>query len=140
MKIRLLSLVLAVLLVFPGAAFAENYFPQDNIFAKYSTDSLYLFKTMIETVLATREDRDKAVTVPMGYFTVGVDIPAGYYTIIDVEDKITSCFSVHKDGERVFVQRIADGAQLGKFTLAEGYTVMIENGPVIFTKYKGLGF
>ena len=140
MKIRLLSVVLILLLAFSGAAFAQDYFPQDNIFAEYSTDSLYLFKSMIDVVLASREDKDKAVTVPIGIYTVGIDIPVGYYTIIDVQDKIVSCFSVHKDGTRTFVQRIGDGAQLGKIALSDGQVVLIENGPVIFTKYKGLGF
>lgn len=139
MIIRLLSLVLAVLLVFPGAAFSEDYEPLENIFAESSTRDLLLMKTMIEVELASREDKDISVSVPSGIYTVGVDIPEDVYTIIG-DDTVSSIKVFDCNRRTVISETLYKDQRLGRTDLLYGYKVQITGGSLLFTRYKGLGF
>lgn len=139
MKIRLLSLVLAVLFTFPGAAFSEDYKPLENKLAGTSTRDLLLLKTMVEVELASREDKDISVSVPSGIYTVGVDIPEDVYTIIG-DDAVSSIKVIDYNGRTVIYETLYKDQRLGRTDLLYGFKVQITGGPLLFTKYKGLGF
>lgn len=146
-SVRLLSLVLALLLAFTGAAVAETEgteteteTEQVNMFREYSTEELLAMKIMLETEIASRDDvKDFKVTVPMGRYIVGVDIPARAYALacpdarahIIVRDQI---------GKKVYELKLNKGAVYGKLDLLDGYTVEIVENNFVFTPYKGLGF
>lgn len=142
MKIRLLSLVLAVLLVFPGAAFAENTDEWTNIFADYSIDTLYALRVILDTEIASRENKDKEVTVPVGQYIVGIDIPEGIYTITSTATDygFSAVHVFNQKRDIVLWETISEGEQIGKIELLYGYQIEISSVPVIFTTYKGLGF
>lgn len=142
--IRLLSVVLAFSLFFSGAALAEAdlFTTLKSTFEQVSTDDLLIFKSMIEVELATREDKGMEVTVPAGIYYVGIDIPAGVYTIIDTSNSYLGArFCVYDAYGYINInEHLSQGSQIGKVVLNSGEKVKIENAPVIFTKYKGLGF
>lgn len=142
MKIRLLSLVLAVLLAFPGAAFAENAKGLTNIFSDYSIDTLYVLRVILDTEIASRENKDKEVTVPIGQYIVGIDIPEGIYTITGASTSLysSSVRVFDQKGNKVLWETISEGEQIGKIELLYGYQVNIEYESVVFSTYKGLGF
>jgi len=139
MKIRLLSVVLVLLLAFPGAAFSEDYGPLENALAETSTRDLLLLKTMVEVELASREDKDMSVSVPSGIYTVGVDIPEDVYTIIG-DDAVSSIKVIDYNGRTVIYETLYKEQRLGRTDLLYGFKVEITGGPVLFTRYKGLGF
>jgi len=140
MKIRLLSVVLAVLLVFPGAAFAEIYeWPElKAAFSECTIEMLYSIKTLLDTEIASREDKDKEVVVPVGEYIVGDDIPAGVYTVT-TGDHYTS-IEIFDNEKRVQDFDFMDAGTIGKLTLKNGQRVVIEYQSVTFSTYKGLSF
>lgn len=144
MKIRLLSLVLAVLLVFPGAAVAEVYeWPElKAAFSECTIEMLYSIKTLLDTEIASREDKDKEVPVPVGTYIVGDDIPAGTYTVTGASNSFLSSTVrvLDQNGKKISWAAISNGEQIGKLVLLSGYQIEIEDGAVIFSTYKGLGF
>lgn len=141
MKIRLLSVVLAVSLFLSGAALAEAdaFASLQSSFEQVSTSDLLMLKTMLEVEIASREDKDMEVTVPAGIYYVGIDIPVGVYTIIG-EDTVASVKVLDLNGVKIISETLYKEQMLGRTDLAFGYKVEIHGGPVIFTKYKGLGF
>jgi hypothetical protein len=93
-----------------------------------------------ETTVSTSITIDKEVTVPVGTYIVGEDIPAGNYTIRCAED---DCFSFDvrtATGKLVFSEFVYSGDHIGKVILQNGNKVEIEFNAVIFAPYKGLGF
>jgi hypothetical protein len=144
MKIRLLSVVLAVSLFLSGAALAEAdaFASLQSTFEQVSTSDLLMLKTMLEVEIASREDKNMEVTVPAGIYYVGVDIPAGIYTIIDTSDSYLGArFCVYDPNGYINInEHLSKGSRIGKVELNLGDKVKIENHPVIFTTYKGLGF
>jgi len=146
MKIRLLSLVLAVLLVFPGAAFAENGNPYDayitywkELFGTCSTDLLLQVKSVIDVELASREDLNKEVDVPQGLYIIGIDIPAGTYTIT-AAGEIAMVTLYTSDDNLITMHSMYEGEAIGKIDLQFGQKIEITGSAVVFSTYKGLGF
>lgn len=138
LSIRFLSLFFSLMLLFPAAASAEVENPLEGV----SLDELIAGKLLIEAEIATREGEFKTVTVPIGKYYVGLDIPAGVYTLTGAEGGwLSSEVSVYDpSGDRVFWGLISAGEQIGKLELLYGYQVEIETEAVIFSTYKGLGF
>lgn len=139
--VRFLSVVLAVSLFLSGAAMAEAdmFAALKNSFAQVSTADLLMLKSMLEVEIASREDKDKEVTVPAGIYYVGVDIPIGIYTIIGA-DTVASVKIRDHNGLQILSETLYKDQMLGRTDLAFGYKVEIHGGPVIFSNYKGLGF
>lgn len=142
MPVRLLSLVLVFALAFPGAAFALSEMPASNPFADYSIENLYMLKSMIDVEIASRETKEKSVTIPMGQYKVGLDIPSGNYTIIGSALQYGySRFRLYSpNGELIISELVAKDEIIGKVVLDYGCTVLINLDQVTFTTYKGFGF
>ena len=146
MPIRLLSVVLAVLLVFPGTAFAENensyeeYLQYWNdLFGACPTDLLLQVKSVIEVELASREDMNKEVIVPQGLYTIGIDIPTGTYTIT-ASGEIAMVTLYTSDDHIITVHSMYENEAIGRIDLMFGQKIEIKGSTVVFSKYKGLGF
>lgn len=133
MKIRLLSLVLAVLLVFPGAAFAEINFDD------YSVEELIALKTQIHTEIINRTKDEKSVRVPMGSYTVGIDIPAGTYMLIGGSD-ISMITVYSENGELLTIHSMYLDDNVGRIDFLKGQRIEINGGAIVFSAYRGLGF
>lgn len=142
MKIRLLSLVLAVLLVFPGAAYAVNVDAFTNMFSEYSTEALLALRVFLDTEIASRDNTDKEVTVPVGVYIVGLDIPAGVYTIHNGNKVLdySSVWHYSSSGLLLNAYTFSGDDYIGKIELEHGQKLDIMSGPVIMSTYKGLGF
>lgn len=133
MKIRLLSLVLAVLLVFPGAAFAEINFDD------YSVEELIALKTQIHTEIINRTREEKSVRVPMGSYTVGVDIPAGTYMLICGSD-IAMLTLYSAEGDIITFHSLEFQDTVGRIDFENGQKIEMLYGDIVFSAYRGIGF
>lgn len=143
-----LSLVLAISVPFSTvcadedmAIYKETVQYWKDFFCTSSTDTLLDIRSMIDMELASREGLDKEVIVPAGIYTVGVDIPVGTYTIKGQKDNTYSSVEIcDTSGNYLLNEFLISDAQLGRVDLQWGYIIRIAHDPVIFAKYKGLGF
>lgn len=76
------------------------------------------------------------VEVPVGEYVVGIDIPAGTYTLT-TEAAFMSEIHVN-DGEQYY--GITSNDKVGKIVLNEGDTVKIQFGSMFFSTYVGLNW
>lgn len=155
---RTMSLILtaALLLVaFPAAAAS---LPDVDLSA-LSFDDLLALRAQIDAALWA-SDEWQEVTVPVGVYEIGVDIPVGYWTIrpvdghtayitwgsalisggtdIDYHDRIAkSTITSPSDGYAKF-----NTVESASWELTDGTYLLIEDAAVIFTPYTGpaLGF
>lgn len=133
---KIVALLLAVLIClgsFPAFA--------DVDLSGYTQEELLALREAIKQELLKR-GIEKEVTVPIGMYEVGVDIPAGTYTlkpngfsVIEVWKSISSKNSMFYEG----VSEI-DNESIGKLILIEGNIVEITYGSFVFSPYQGLGF
>lgn len=132
MPVRVLSLVLAVILFVPIVAHAEIDL------SEYSTTELIILITQANTELFSRENAK--FSVPMGEYIIGVDIPAGTYTLT-IEGLVGNIAMYSEDGRILDSYLLMDGRDtVGKVELQVGQRIEISNGPITFSTYKGLGF
>lgn len=136
-----ISILLTLIISVPVLVSAETEDP----FAEFTTEELLLLKSLVEDSLAQRmggnagQAMQKDVTVPVGKYTVGEDIPAGTYTVIS-SDRLAYVTVYSSSGKRLSSDGIDDGATIGKLVLENGQLVEVEYASVVFTAYKGLGF
>lgn len=92
--------------------------------------------------LGKRGFASKDVTVPVGTYVVGEDIPAGSYTITFASSSGFARVSVYDEGKSYssFSEQVAKDSPIGKVVLKNGQTIEINYDPVTFSPYKGLGF
>lgn len=103
-------------------------------------DELLLLHDAIHKELANRNFESKDVTVPPGRYTVGVDIPAGVYTVT-LAGRMMSMFTTYTpSGSYDLVYTLSPEANIGKLELQDGQTVEISVEAVVFSAYEGLGF
>lgn len=137
--VRFLCLFLVACFSLASVSFAEETNPLKEV----SLDELIATKLMIEAEISSRESEFKTVTVPIGKYTVGLDIPVGIYTLTSAGDlySFSSIVSVlDQTNQRVFYDQISNGGKIGKLELLYGYQVEIKMEAVIFSTYEGLGF
>lgn len=79
----------------------------------------------------------KEVTIPSGDWVVGVDIPAGYYSIRPVTYGYIRIMD--EKGSLFYNDAMKEGDYVGKIYLKQGYTIRCEDA-FIFAPSKGLGF
>ena len=98
-----------------------------------------------------KRGNENDVIVPPGVYVVGVDIPAGDYTIspqpIEYNYTYISAYAddrhymeystFHFFNAGLFANK---NDYIGKLSLAEGNIVKIEDGAAVFSPYQGLGF
>ena len=133
---KIVALLLALLLClgsFPAFAAVDlSAYTQEELLALRDSINQELLKRGIE----------KEVTVPNGMYIVGVDIPAGTYTlkpngyaVCKVWKSVSSKYSFFSEGVSE-----SDNEYIGKLILIEGNIVEITYGSFVFSPYQGLGF
>lgn len=141
-----LSLLLIISVAVPVSAHADS--DADAILSQYSTDDLLLAREIIDNVLAARSGVNsdvaktpiKEVTVPVGTYSVGDDIPAGTYTVFYDGVMFASVGVESSAGKHISSNTISSGEKIGKLELTNGQIVEVEYDPVVFSPYQGLGF
>ena len=80
------------------------------------------------------------VMVPAGMYSVGTDIPAGTYRIEYRGSDLSFVSFVMEYGDLQYITNLGLGnsKEIGKMVLAEGASVMIEQGDLYFYTYTGL--
>lgn len=137
--VRCFCLFLLFSFFLASLAFAEETNPLQEL----SLDELVAAKLMIESEISARESEFKNVTVPIGKYTVGLDIPVGVYTLTSAggQYSFSSTVSVYdQTNQRIFYDQISSGKKIGKLELLYGYQVEIKMEAVVFSTYEGLGF
>lgn len=118
-----------------------SYAVADGIdLSSMSFDELKELQQQINKEIISRPEW-KEVVVPGGVWTVGKDIPAGFYCIsagkdggyVTIEDP-NSLFSIVSQGIR------DESSKIGKIELKDGFTVSVERGSVVFSPATSLGF
>lgn len=105
----------------------------------YSLSELLDLRSLINDEL---RDRGAVITfhAPVGVYTVGVDFPAGTYTIA-CGGKYGCMIRVTNPGERLPVfseTAYADGQPIGKVEVTNGQKVEVLVESAVFTTYTGL--
>lgn len=90
------------------------------------------------TLAIMQSDEWKQVTVPMGEYIVGEDIPAGTYTVTTGENYCS--LEIYSNKEKIHDYDSLDPETIGKLVLQDGQTVLVEYDAVVFSPYIGLGF
>ncbi len=145
-----------------------------NPFASYNTNMLRLAYGMVCLELCSRNinpleempadelaellnavtEKQKAteVTVPVGMYLVGKDIPAGDYTIShtgkpaatyeDTNYYTAPTITVYESNRKTEIMFFMANYNepIGKLTLEDGQYVKVQRSPAVFTPYKGLDF
>ncbi len=129
---RIITLFLAIHFSVLSAASAETI----NL-SNLSYNELLELRQQVDFAIAqTREW--KQVIVSPGEYIVGIDIPAGSYTV-DLCGSLAN-IEVYSDGKRIHGHCLTKSDRVGKLPLQDGQIVRIEYGDMLFTPYKGLGF
>lgn len=79
----------------------------------------------------------KEFDVPVGKYTIGIDIPAGVYTVSRGSGLFDSIVVI---GNYETFYPVSQNSPIGKLELAEGQTIEVQMGGVKFSEYKGIGF
>lgn len=133
---KLLSVLLVLcVLALPVFAFAEIDL------SGLSFQELIDLRQQIDRLLFGSEEY-KEVTVPQGNYTVGVDIPAGAYSLS--ASSFATCV-IYEDStaapeKLVGTYMISSGSPVAKLELTDGQYVELVGGSVVFKTYTGLGF
>ena len=130
---RLLTFAIICLLLLP-TAYAD---PPD--FSDWTYDQLVVLQHYITAEIMSRPEW-KEVTIPAGSWIVGVDIPAGEYSIYPSGNG-AYLHIYNEKGSIVVSNGIRDEDDIiGKIRLKEAYTVSLDGGALIFKPAIALGF
>lgn len=162
---RIISVLLVLLLAFPCVSIAESaidpytqlidtclaegmtieeiaatsHQASADVLSDYSDNYLKVLIAIMQIELRNRGFSTKSVVVPMGEYIVGVDIPAGTYTVT-TGDSYCSLEVFSSAGKKIHDFDSFDSEIIGKLVLKDGQTVLVEYDSVVFEPYKGLGF
>lgn len=135
MLVRLFSLMLVVILCVPTVGYAEI-----NL-SNYSLDELITLKSQITSEITARTAEKNSVVVPMGEYIIGIDIPAGIYTLtINSTSSMITIYSSEKKIVGSYALIKSNSNTVGRIELQDGQRIEIDYGPIIFSPYKGLSF
>ena len=102
-----------------------------------SFDELVSLSRKVSAEIMSRPEW-KEVEVPVGVWTVGVDIPAGVYSVRPARSSAN--FACYDENGRLQLNLLClDGESIGKVELLDGWTVK-PSSPVIFAPPLSLGF
>ena len=125
-----LAIVLIVACLLCSVAVADDL-------SSMSFDELISLRNKLNTEIMSRPEW-KEVGVPSGIWTVGVDIPAGIYSITPVGSSAN--FACYDENGRLQINLLCIGGKpIGKVELFDGWTVK-PTKPVIFAPPLSLDF
>ncbi len=135
---KTLAFALVCLVLLPCVALADVDLTEMNF-----TQLINLEKQLQREIMSRPEWKE--VTVPQGFWTVGVDIPAGTYTITRANKSLNVFLWKKSTGDYsaggLIMSAVLNDSNptIGKVALKNG-NILETTGPVIVTPYKGLGF
>ena len=138
---RILAILFALMLSTVTFVHAET-FDLSNL----SYDELIeLHKQVSLAIMQSNEWKE--VTVPVGTYIIGQDIPAGDYTVL-YTGEVHSALYIFSNTQALEEDNYIDsailsdawGLSIGKLSLKDGQAIKISGSPLVFTPYKGLGF
>jgi len=136
---KIIVMLLLVCLSLPLTVTADVSMPD---LTEYSTEDLIALKTLIAQEMLER-GIEKQATVPIGKYIIGVDIPAGTYTLKPAKSGFTIHVypNVNKTGtyDYIYGEFVKSTEYIGKIELPEGQVLEIDAN-VIFTVYTGISF
>lgn len=105
-------------------------------------DELAALNQQIQTELFNRHAAGTGVLVPVGYYVVGEDLPAGRYQVIASEDDAVVTFEVLYDLKRDFGNTYWLGSVYGgttaNITLKEGYALRVNSKAITLRLFTSL--
>ena len=129
--------VLTCLIITPALA-------QSKSLKEMSFDELILLQKQINKEIMSRPEW-KEVTVPVGTWKVGEDIPAGTYSVSG--GKFMATLTIYKNEDLSFSSMVnmytfsgMTSTTVGKITLHEGEYIVVETEPLVFAPPQSLGF
>ncbi len=135
--VRILSLLFVLMLSTVTFAHAE-FFDLSSL----SYDELIALHKQVSMAIM-QSDEWKEVTVPVGTYVIGEDIPAGNYTVV-YDGGMQACLYITSPNERYkdahLLGDIWESYTIGKLSLSDGQVLEITYGSVVFSPYTGLGF
>lgn len=108
-------------------------------FSSFSDDELILIR---DTVLAEIQKRGliKSAHIPVGKYTIGVDIPAGVYSVsVSGRGSFITVYPNSKTDDFLFYYSV-DQDGIGKMELEDGQVLHVEIGSMTLTEYTGIVF
>lgn len=157
-KLKRIIITVALLLIVVTNALAAPPKPVASPSVKYDIDlaamtveELVALRSEIDQAIAAASGSDnsnteaKEVTVPQGTYVIGVDIPAGTYTLEAGSIVAMTMVFETKDGVEnldglINSYSISEGEPAGRVELKDGNAIQISLGSVVFKPYQGLGF
>lgn len=134
---RLLSVLLIIGILF-SCAFAEG------VDLSYLSFAQLLQMQQIINEEIVRRPEWKKTTVPVGVWTVGVDIPAGSYSISALDGESSHIGIKTGTGildSTIILQTInSESSAIGKVDLQAGYVVTVEWNALVFSPALAIGF
>lgn len=109
-----------------------------EVLSGYSDNYLKVLIAIMQLELRSRGNVQGEVVVPMGEYVVGVDIPAGTYTVTAGQRYCS--LEIYTNGKLVHDFDMHSGGSVGKVTLKTNQVVCVEYDSMTFAPYKGLGF
>lgn len=85
----------------------------------------------------------RTVTVPVGIYDIGSDIPAGAYSLISAPTNTTTVSLLVLDSSGATIRTwnlLTAGSEIGRISFDEGQSILISGGEIVFTPYVGLGW
>lgn len=138
---RIISLLLVLL--FSTIVFANA---ETIDLSTLSFDELVALRQQIDMAIM-QSDEWKQVTVPVGTYIIGKDIPSGDYAVA-YTGRVQSFLCIYPDIQSVgdyqcsshLLSSMMGNTTIGKLCLTEGQVIVIEYGELVFSPYKGLDF
>lgn len=127
---------------------ATSYPASSEVLSEYSDNYLKVLIAILQIELQNRNFSTGSVTVPVGTYIVGKDIPAGEYTVT-YNGRVQSVIYIYPNESSVggmfsewhiLNSSLMNSNTIGRLSLTDGQAVKIEYGEVVFTPYQGLGF
>jgi len=106
-----------------------------------SVKELKQLKADIEAELLSR-GAEKVMEIPVGSYVIGVDIPAGVYSV-ELSAGLQFPFAMiylHKEERLHHIAPEAGVEKIGKLVLENGEKIEVSGCPILLKPYKGLGF
>lgn len=136
MKRLILFATCLILCIVSSAAFA-----QDVDLSSMSYEDLIALQTQVVKEITSRAEW-KEVTVPAGVYEIGVDIPAGHWTITypgDIASIVTYGKELNDSKTDIYdydtMQFLTGENKSFSIDMKEGYHIVIQSAPVVFTPY-----
>lgn len=132
-----LTALIITFLLGSATAFADSI----DLSAYSESELISLKESIYEEMLA--RGMIKSAIIPQGKYAIGIDIPAGTYTVTTEANRNWVEFAVYSDSEytnKVWSTIPSVNNPIGKIELEDGMYIEIVRATMTFTVYNGINF